>query len=58
VGVGCVRVYVYLHMNIQFGAYIEHLVDELRAAGRKQQDALEEVCMWVLGVWVCICIFT
>jgi len=35
VGVGCVGVYECLHMNVQSGAYIEYLVDELRATARK-----------------------
>ena len=47
-----------LEAKEQLVAELDCLVDELRATGRKQQDALEEVCMWVLGVWVCMNVFT
>jgi len=49
---------VRLEAKEQLVAELDSLVDELRATGRKQQDALEEVCMWVLGVCVCMYIFT
>ena len=44
-GVGCVGVYMYFHMNIrmniQSGAYMQCLVDQRRATGRTHQDALD-----------------